>query len=110
MPKKPLQPKIETRRLSDLTPDPENANEGSDRGRQLLDESLSQFGFLTPGVLDASDTTIIGNKRKEAAEKAGMSDALIIESDGTRPIYIRRTDLDLYSADPDVVARTRAAA
>jgi DNA modification methylase len=110
MAKKDVSPKIETKKLSDLTPDPENANEGSDRGRQLLDESIDKFGFLSPGVIDASDTTIIGNKRAEAAKNAGMDDAIIIESDGTVPVYIRRTDLDLSSEDPEVAARTRAAA
>lgn len=103
-------PKFETKKLSELTPDPENANEGTERGRALIKESMEKFGFLSPGVIDAKDTTIIGNKRQEVADSLDMSEALIIESDGTKPIFIRRTDLDLDSDDPDVAAKTRAAA
>lgn len=107
---KKLEPKIEVKRLSDLRPDPENANEGSERGRQLIAESMERFGFLTPGVLDANDTILIGNKRSETAADLPMDDALIIDSDGSRPIFVRRTDLDLDSADPDVSSRARGAA
>ncbi len=100
----------ETKKLSELTPDPENANEGTPRGRAVLLDSMRELGFLTPGVLDRNDTTIIGNKRAEAAAELGMEEVIIIESDGTKPIYIRRTDLDLNSPDPDVAARARVAA
>lgn len=103
-------PNIEFKKLSELTPDPENANEGSERGRVVLNDSMEEYGFLTPGVVDKDGTVLIGNKRAETAKSLGMDDAIIIDSDGTKPIYVRRTDLDLDSEDPAEAARARGSA
>ncbi len=108
--KKKVEVEAETVALSDLVTDPENANEGSERGSALIKESMDKFGFLSPGVLDVNNVAIIGNKRMEAAEALDMGEVLIVETDGTKPVYVRRTDLDLKSDDPAVRARTRGAA
>ena len=54
------EPKIERKRLVDLTPDPSNANLGTERGLRMLDDSLSEVGLgrsivtdkITAGLFD----------------------------------------------------------
>jgi len=82
-------------KLSDLTPDDKNANKGTVRGRAQLEQSMRKFGFLEPGVLDKNDNIVGGNKRTEVAADLGLDDPIIVETDGTRPVYVRRSDLDL---------------
>lgn len=93
--------------LSDLIPDPENANLGSPRGDAAIAESIRRFGFADAGVLDKDGMLIGGNKRTNAAAEVGMEDAIIIKHDGKTPIYIQLDDFDLDSPDPAIRQRSR---
>lgn len=85
-----------TVKLKDITPDDRNANAHTERGTYMLRHALEEFGFLEPGVLDANNRIIAGNNRTEAAaDVLDASEAVVIDIDGTKPVFVRRHDLDL---------------
>lgn len=79
-----------------LTPDRENANEGTQRGRGLLEKSLRQLGAGRSILTDKDGNVIAGNKTLEAATDIDLP-VRIIETDGNELVVVKRTDLDLYS-------------
>lgn len=108
MPKKPTAtasvPKVAQRKITDYQPDPANPNAHSERGTQLLGDSLSTVGLGRSIVVDKNGVVLAGNSTQERAVDQGFEDAIEIESDGTRLIVVKRTDLDL-SNDPEQKAR-----
>jgi len=82
-----------------------NANKGTERGRYAIESSMREFGFADAGTLDRNNVIIGGNKRTEVAGEIGMDEAIIIDVDGTKPVFIRRNDLDMYSTDDDKARR-----
>jgi DNA modification methylase len=79
-----------------LTPDRENANEGTQRGRGLLEKSLRQLGAGRSILTDKDGNVIAGNKTLETAADIDLP-VRIIETDGNELVVVKRTDLDLYS-------------
>ena len=80
--------------LSDLTPDDRNARRHSPRNQGQIERSIQRDGFGR-SLLVASDGTIIaGNATYESLSAIGMDDVQIVESDGSRPIVVKRTDVD----------------
>lgn len=86
--------------LTDLTPDARNANDGTDRGRELLIQSLRKHGAARSVVVDKHGRLIAGNKTHEAALALGLEGVILIKTDGTRLVAVQRTDLDL-DRDPE---------
>ena len=82
-------------KLNTFTPDPNNANKGTPEGRVMLGESIKDLGAGRSILVDSNGVVIAGNKTLEAATKAGIEDALVVETDGTRLVVVKRTDLDL---------------
>ena len=80
--------------LSDLTPDTQNANKGTERGRYMVEASLRETGAGRSILLDGEGRIIAGNKTFEAASDIGLP-VRIVETDGTELIAVKRTDLDL---------------
>jgi DNA modification methylase len=92
-------PEIRVVKLGTLKLDPRNANRHTERGKPLLEDSLRQRGFARP-VFAAKDLTILGgNLTTETAAAVGMDEAILIETDGSRPIVHVRKDLDPNSID-----------
>jgi DNA modification methylase len=91
--------------LDQIKFDRHNANKGSVRGRGQIEASLREFGFADAGTLDKNNTIIGGNKRTEVAGEIGMDEAIIVDVDGTKPVFIRRKDLDLNSTEDDRARR-----
>jgi len=89
--------------LTDLTPDPENANEGTLRGEQLLEKSLSGHGAGRAIVVDKNGLVIGGNKTLQLAVEAGLS-VRVVQSDGRKLVVVQRTDLDLDDPQARVLA------
>jgi len=82
--------------LSDIQLDDRNANRHTERGEYAIRRSLEKFGFAEAGTLDKNNRVIGGNLRTEAAaDVLAAEDAIVVDVDGTRPVFIRRTDLDL---------------
>ena len=92
-------------KISDIKFDKGNANKGTERGRYAIEASMREFGFADAGTLDRNNVIIGGNKRTEVAGEIGMDEAIIVDVDGTKPVFIRRNDLDLYSTEDDKARR-----
>lgn len=93
-------------KLTDLIPDSHNANKGTPRGLTALDNSLRKYGAGRSILIDKNNKIIAGNKTQERAVDIGLDEnVIIIDSDGTKLVAVRRTDLDL---DTDNAARELA--
>tara|TARA_R110000744_G_scaffold13770_4_gene39804 strand:+ start:1919 stop:3061 length:1143 start_codon:yes stop_codon:yes gene_type:complete len=92
-------------KLSDLTPDPNNANKGTERGNSALEASLQQYGAGRSILLDKNNTIIAGNKTAEVAGQIGIENVRVIETAGDELVAVKRTDLDL---ETDASAREMA--
>lgn len=92
-------------KISDLTPDDRNANKGTPRGLTALDNSLRKYGAGRSILIDKNNKIIAGNKTQERAVDIGLEDVIIVETDGTKLVAVKRTDLDL---DTDNAARELA--
>lgn len=79
-----------------ITPDRHNANEGTQRGRGLLEKSLRKLGAGRSILTDKDGNVIAGNKTIEAAADIDLP-VRIVETDGNELVVVKRTDLDLYS-------------
>lgn len=82
-------------KLSDLTPDDKNFNKGSEFGASLIEKSFRKFGAGRSILIDKNNRIIAGNKSVENAMSIGIEDVQIVESDGTKIIAVKRTDIDL---------------
>jgi DNA modification methylase len=80
--------------LVDLTPDPQNANRGTDRGRAALAESLRAYGAGRAVLIDRKGRIIAGNKTVEEAKALGIP-LRVVKTDGRHLIAVQRDDLDL---------------
>ena len=87
------------KKLVDLVPDKDNANKGTQRGLKALDTSLRQYGAGRSILVDKHGRIIAGNKTVERAADIGLDDVIVVESDGTKLVAVKRTDLDLDSED-----------
>jgi len=84
-------------KITDLTPDDKNFNKGSEFGNSLIEKSFRKFGAGRSILIDKNNRIIAGNKSIENAAALGMDDIEVIESDGTKIIAVKRTDIDLDS-------------
>jgi hypothetical protein len=90
-----VKPKIRVVPISQLVLDEKNANKGTKRGRELLEESLGKYGAGRSVVVDRQNRVIAGNKTVEAAVAPGISSIAVIETDGSSLVAVQRGDLDL---------------
>ena len=90
--------------IETLSPDPRNANLGTDRGREALLRALRTHGAGRSILLDRLGRIVAGNKTWAAAQEAGVSDVLVVPSDGTRLVAVQRTDLDLDTPEGRLAA------
>lgn len=88
---------IETN-LEALVPDDKNFNEGTEFGQHLIEDSLRKFGAGRSILLDKNNRIIAGNKTTENCANVGLDDVIIVETDGTKLVAVKRTDIDLDSA------------
>jgi len=79
----------------DFGPDPRNANKGTERGMGLLDKSIAELGAGRSIVADKNGLIPAGNKTREALARAGITKAVVIETDGRTPVVVKRMDFDL---------------
>jgi site-specific DNA-methyltransferase (adenine-specific) len=98
-------PKRVSSLTTDLIPDDKNANKGTPRGRALIEDSLRKLGAGRSVLTDRNGKLIAGNKTSEVAVGELGMDTIVVETDGTKLVVVRRTDLDL---DRDASARALA--
>lgn len=99
---------VERKKISDLTPDPSNANAGTERGLSMLDDSLSVVGLGRSIVTDKNGIIIGGNKTTERALDRGFENAIVVHTNGDELVVVQRDDLDLGANTPDNPARKLA--
>lgn len=92
--------------IDDLTPDPLNANRGTERGAALLEDSLRRYGAGRSILADRNGVVIAGNKTLEKAAELGIP-IRTIPTKGTELVVVVREDLDLIN-DPADKARALA--
>jgi len=79
-----------------------NANEGTEYGTGMLEDSLRFYGAGRSILVDKNGKIIAGNKTAEMAGQIGIEDVEVVQTDGNKLIVVQRTDLDM---DIDVRAR-----
>ena len=76
---------VQNRKLSELTPYPGNAKKHDEKQIANVAESIRQYGFVQPIVVDRDDVIIIGHCRALAAKKLGMDEAPCVSMDDLTP-------------------------
>jgi len=81
-------------KISELIPDDKNNNKHTAYGMDLLEKSVNKVGIIESITVSNDDKIISGNARHEVIGKNFTKEALVIETDGTQPIIIKRTDIE----------------
>lgn len=76
---------VQNRKLSELTPYPGNAKKHDKKQIANVAESIRQYGFVQPIVVDRDDVIIIGHCRALAAKKLGMDEVPCVSMDDLTP-------------------------
>ena len=84
-----------SKKISEFRPQRLNANKHTQRGLGMLDKSMADSGFIGAMTSAADDEIFDGSARLETAYGRFGDDVepIIIDTDGTRPIIVRRTDI-----------------
>jgi hypothetical protein len=85
---------IENIKVTSLIADDKNFNKGSEVGAEMIRKSFQKFGSGRSILIDKNNRIIAGNK---SVEFSGIENVMIVESDGTQLIAVKRTDIDLDS-------------
>lgn len=81
--------------IKDLIQDDKNFNKGTARGKALLSRSFEKFGAGRPICIDKNNRIIAGNKSAVAAEEQGISNVVVVETDGTELVVVKRNNIDI---------------
>lgn len=87
----------EIKKLADLTPDGNNYNKGTEKGRKLIGKSLKKLGAGRSILIDKDGNVIAGNKTLEGAAAAGIDEVIVVKTTGRQIVAVQRTDLELDS-------------
>ena len=74
-------------KISEFTQDPNNANKGTDRGAEMVKQSLEKLGAGRSVLVDKNGVLIAGNKTAQAAIDAGLLDAIVVQTEGDRLVF-----------------------
>jgi len=77
------------RRTSQLRPYARNARTHSKSQIRKIAETIREFGFTNPVLLDRSDTIVAGHGRVEAAKLLGMTEVPTIRLEALTPAQIQ---------------------
>jgi site-specific DNA-methyltransferase (adenine-specific) len=80
-------------KFKDIKPDSRNTNKHTEYGMHTLDNSLEQVGIIESVTISNDNVIISGNARHEKIGQKFSKDAIVVETDGTTPIVIKRTDI-----------------
>ena len=87
--------KVKDAKLKDLVFDNKNFNKHTEFGMSLIEKSLRNNGAGRSILIDKNNRIIAGNGVTEVAGQIGLDDVQIVETDGTKIIAVKRTDIDL---------------
>lgn len=106
--KTPITIKATRRKLSDYKFDPANPRLDTPRGRQMLENSVSEFGPARSGVVDRDGVIRAGNHTAEQLYAAGIEDVIEIEATGKEWVVVKRTDMDTQTGKKYSIADNRS--
>lgn len=89
--------KVVEAKINELIPDDLNANKGTEYGEHLIDKSFRELGAGRSVLLDKNNRLIAGNKSTLKCAEIGIEDVIIVETDGTKLVAVKRTDVDIDS-------------
>ena len=90
---------IKEAKISDLVFDNKNFNKHTEYGMSLIEKSIRNNGAGRSILIDKNNRIIAGNGVTEIAGQIGLDDVQIVETDGTKIIAVKRTDIDLDSKE-----------
>jgi len=70
---------IQTAKVSELRPHPQNPRIHPDSAIEKLVKSLKEYGFTNPILISADNYVLAGHARLKAAEKAGLKEVPVIQ-------------------------------
>lgn len=73
--------------------DPRNARKHNPRNLAQIESSIQRDGFGRSILLANDGTVIAGNATIDAAASAGLEDVIVVETDGTKVVAVKRTDV-----------------
>ena len=85
--------------IDSLRQDTHNFNRGTEEGQQLMERSFKEMGAGRSILIDKNGNIIAGNKSQKAAIAAGIKKVRIIETTGDELVAVKRTDVDIDSAE-----------
>jgi hypothetical protein len=81
-------------KIRQLKKDKRNHNRHTDEGMELLKHSVNTVGVIESITVSSDNEIISGNGRHEVmSEKLGDVEPIVIETDGSRPVILKRTDI-----------------
>jgi len=90
--------------IEDLQPDAHNANQHSERGRYMVEQSIRTTGAGRSIVADANGIVLAGNLTLEVAEALDLP-VKVVQTQGDTLVVVQRTDLDLSNDEGDRARR-----
>lgn len=79
--------------ISELTPDPDNAQKHTQRGIGTIVAALQEVGAARSLVIDENGRVLCGNGVVEAAAEAGINKVRVVEASGDEIIAVQRSGL-----------------
>jgi len=95
-------------KLTDLTPDPNNLRLHPERSKEAIGASVRELGAARSIVVDGQGVVRAGNGTLEAAAAAGITEAVVIETDGKQLVVVKRPDWTPEQALAYAIADNRA--
>ena len=85
--------------IEELAQDQRNFNKGTEQGQELMERSFKEMGAGRSILIDKNGNIIAGNKSQKAAIAAGIKKVRVIETTGDELVAVKRTDVDIDSAE-----------
>ena len=85
--------------IEELAQDQRNFNKGTEQGQELMERSFKEMGAGRSILIDRNGHIIAGNKSQKAAIAAGIKKVRVIETTGDELVAVKRTDVDIDSAE-----------
>jgi hypothetical protein len=92
----------EIKNITDLTPAPRNANQGTPRGRGMIEQSVRQRGAGRSGLAAKDGTMIAGSQTLDVMAELGMP-IRTIHTNGDEWVVVVRDDLEPDSEEAELL-------
>ena len=80
-------------KLTDFKPQRKNSNKHTPRGLSALEQSIQADGWIGAITVAADGETFDDSARIEVGAATGFEDAIVVESDGSKPVVVKRVDI-----------------